>query len=201
MDRRLLSLVLSSWLVFATLLSSHCHATRDLVNEVEPRLELVSEGQLERHEMSGEAYYVHNLGDEASDYVNPHNSARRVLNANIPDLTWSSTLANYAKNWAQTRANAGCNLIHSGGSYGENIYWSSWQSVPGDAVKSWVDEKQYYNYNSNSCASGQVCGHYTQVVWRNTQRVGCGSATCAAGGKFVVCSYDPPGNYIGQKPY
>lgn len=40
-----------------------------------------------------------------------------------------------------------------------------------------------------------------QVVWRNTQLVGCGSAKCPGGGTFVVCSYYPPGNYNGQRPW
>jgi hypothetical protein len=48
------------------------------------------------------------------------------------------------------------------------------------------------------------CGHYTQVVWRNTERVGCGYSTCQAQGfnfEVWVCNYDPPGNFIGQAPY
>ncbi|CAM6107231.1 unnamed protein product [Calypogeia fissa] len=134
----------------------------------------------------------------SDDYLNPHNAARQVVGKSIPNLTWDTTVTAYATNWAQHQATQdNCHLVHSGGKYGENIYWSSWASVPGDAVRAWVGEQKYYNYSTNSC---QICGHYTQVVWRNTQRLGCGSARCAAGGTFVVCSYDPPGNYIGQKP-
>ena len=48
-------------------------------------------------------------------------------------------------------------------------------------------------------ASG--CGHYTQVIWRNTQRVGCGVAVCPNGAEIWTCNYDPPGNYLGQNPY
>ena len=29
------------------------------------------------------------------------------------------------------------------------------------AIKSWVDEKQHYDYSRNKCS--KVCGHYTQV--------------------------------------
>jgi len=139
---------------------------------------------------------------EADQYLSPHNQARQAVGAGIPDLAWSDTLQAYATNWAINRANtADCDLSHSGGPYGENIFWSSGQSTPADAVTAWVNEKQFYDYASNSCAAGQICGHYTQVVWRNSQNLGCGSATCNAGGKFVVCSYDPPGNFIDQKPY
>ncbi|GJN24431.1 hypothetical protein PR202_gb12169 [Eleusine coracana subsp. coracana] len=40
--------------------------------------------------------------------------------------------------------------------YGENLFGgggSSWTAR--DAVKSWVDEKQYYNHGSNSCCAGE----------------------------------------------
>ncbi|MEM6522020.1 MAG: CAP domain-containing protein, partial [Cyanobacteria bacterium P01_C01_bin.70] len=43
-------------------------------------------------------------------------------------------------------------------------------------VAAWVAEKADYDYASNSCASGKVCGHYTQIVWRETTAVGCGVA-------------------------
>ena len=31
-------------------------------------------------------------------------------------------------------------------------------------VRSWYDENRDYSYQSNSCRSGAVCGHYTQVI-------------------------------------
>jgi pathogenesis-related protein 1 len=39
------------------------------------------------------------------------------------------------------------------------------------------------------------------VIWKNTTQVGCGCAVSQSGAFFFVCNYDPPGNYIGQKPY
>ncbi|OAE30785.1 hypothetical protein AXG93_3522s1050 [Marchantia polymorpha subsp. ruderalis] len=124
------------------------------------------------------------------------NSAKQAkLNQGIPSLTWDSTLESYATDWAATRTAAGddCALIHSGGPYGENIFWSTGPSPPADAVQSWVSEEAYYDYASNSCSApeGESCGHYTQVVWRDTAALGCGSATCPSGALFVVCSYDP----------
>ncbi|KAJ0561285.1 putative CAP domain-containing protein [Helianthus annuus] len=41
------------------------------------------------------------------------------------------------------------------------------------AVHLWVAEKSYYDYTTNTCASGHVCRHYTQVVWRNSVQLGC----------------------------
>ncbi|CAI0448628.1 unnamed protein product [Linum tenue] len=32
--------------------------------------------------------------------------------------------------------------------------------------------------------------------------IGCAKATCSGGrGTFVICNYNPPGNWIGQRPY
>ncbi|KAK2998900.1 hypothetical protein RJ639_023346, partial [Escallonia herrerae] len=45
---------------------------------------------------------------------------------------------------------------------------------------------------------GQMCGHYTQVVWRNSVRLGCARVQSNSGWWFIACNYDPPGNYIAQ---
>ncbi|CAH1441532.1 unnamed protein product [Lactuca virosa] len=47
----------------------------------------------------------------------------------------------------------------------------------------------------------KMCGHYTQVVWRNSVRLGCARVQCNNDAWFVTCNYDPPGNYVGEKPY
>ncbi|KAK4254085.1 hypothetical protein QN277_009514 [Acacia crassicarpa] len=81
------------------------------------------------------------------------------------------------------------------------VAWSSGNMSGAAAVKLWVNEKAYYDYSSNSCAAGKQCGHYTQVVWKNTIRVGCAKVRCNNGGTFISCNYDPPGNYVGRRPY
>jgi hypothetical protein len=40
-------------------------------------------------------------------------------------------------------------------------------------------------------------GHFTQLVWVGTQRLGCGVAQCADMDVWV-CRYDPPGNVQGR---
>jgi hypothetical protein len=42
--------------------------------------------------------------------------------------------------------------------------------------------------------------HYTQMIWRDTTALGCGEAICDKT-LIVACNYDPPGNYIGRRPY
>ncbi|KAL1372018.1 hypothetical protein HN51_002186 [Arachis hypogaea] len=136
----------------------------------------------------------------ASQFLVPQNAARSVLR--LRPLTWSAKLTRYAQWYANQRRND-CALQHSNGPYGENIFWGSgtgWS--PAQAVDAWVSERQYYNYWRNSCANGEMCGHYTQVVWSSTRKVGCAVVTCNGGkGQFMTCNYDPPGNYIGERPY
>ena len=111
-------------------------------------------------------------------------------------------MATFALNYASQRK-GDCQLIHSGGGgrYGENLAGGSGDLSGSDAVKLWVNEKADYDYNTNTCAAGKQCLHYTQVVWRNSLRVGCAKVRCNNGGTFIGCNYAPPGNYVGQKPY
>ncbi|KAI5081487.1 hypothetical protein GOP47_0004670 [Adiantum capillus-veneris] len=133
------------------------------------------------------------------EWLEPHNAARAEVG--LPPLVWSDEVAQFAESWANQRRAAGCGLEHSGGSYGENIFWGSGAGYgPAECVASWVREKENYNYGDNSCSSGD-CGHYTQIIWANTARLGCAKATCDDGSVFMTCNYDPPGNYIGTKPY
>ncbi|KAJ4823027.1 hypothetical protein Tsubulata_009234 [Turnera subulata] len=142
--------------------------------------------------------------DIQKEYLDAHNKARAV--ERVPPLTWDNKLADYALNYANKRK-VDCKLIHSNGEYGENLAWSSAPEVTVTAaVQWWVDEKAFYDYNSNTCQAGKDCGHYTQVVWNTTERVGCVKVMCdglngALGGAFYGCNYDPPGNWIGDKPY
>jgi pathogenesis-related protein 1 len=141
-----------------------------------------------------------------------HNAVRAPLG--IAPLTWDPSLAATAAAWAaQCQSTGGLLLDHNPSRhqgtpqyFGENIYASTagLDQVTGpQAVTAWAAEAAYYDYASNSCASGQVCGHYTQVVWAATTRVGCAKVSCA-GLTYptnIVCDYAPGGNYVGQKPY
>ncbi|KAG6761260.1 hypothetical protein POTOM_034468 [Populus tomentosa] len=131
------------------------------------------------------------------DYLNAHNAARSQVT--VANIIWDNTVAAYALNYSNSRI-SNCNLVHSNGPYGENLAKGSGSFTGTAAVNLWVAEKPYYDYASNSCVGGQ-CLHYTQVVWRNSVRVGCARVQCTNGWWFVSCNYDPPGNYIEERPY
>jgi pathogenesis-related protein 1 len=139
--------------------------------------------------------------------------AMAVTDTPIPALVWDTDLAAVAQAYSEELANNGCGLMHSSNGYGENLYWQRGSSVTaGDVVASWHEEIECYTFGpfmrGDACNASCVaamnssgCGHYTQVVWRNTRRLGCGMATCSNGAEIWTCNYDPPGNYLGQEAY
>ncbi len=143
-------------------------------------------------------------GEDPMGAVSAHNAVRQSAQPTpqpaLPPVVWDAQLADVARSWAE-----GCVFEHSSNEFGENIYVGSGTPSAGDAIQAWADEAAMYDYDSGACSG--VCGHYTQIVWRDTARNGCGCADCdsVAGvsfsGRLWVCNYDPPGNFIGQPPY
>ncbi|KAI9378450.1 hypothetical protein POPTR_018G096028v4 [Populus trichocarpa] len=135
---------------------------------------------------------------ESLQFLFAHNLVR-AAKWELP-LMWDFQLEKYAGWWAGLRK-ADCKLQHSFPEYdfklGENIYWGSGSTwTPTDAVGTWAGEEKYYNYAQNTCQEGQMCGHYTQIVWKTTRRIGCARVVCDDGDVFMTCNYDPP----GEKP-
>jgi hypothetical protein len=129
-----------------------------------------------------------------------HNRYRRMVPAtNMRMLYWSEELAASA----QRHANR-CDFRHSRDrvNVGENI-WAAPYANYSDAITRWFEE-----VNNPWCGCNHAykhcCGHYIQVVWAQTNLVGCGFARCAdvwgvtgRGHRNVfVCHYNPQGNTV-----
>ncbi|KAI5661234.1 hypothetical protein M9H77_20557 [Catharanthus roseus] len=120
------------------------------------------------------------------DYLDAHNAARAQVGVGL--MRSDNQLATFA-------------LDYANGPYGENLAARTGDFSGRQAVDMWVSERRFYDYGSNSCRGG-VCGHYTQVVWRNSDRLGCARVRCSNNTWwYVICSYAPRGNIIGQRPY
>ncbi|EOA32548.1 hypothetical protein CARUB_v10015837mg [Capsella rubella] len=154
-----------------------------------------------RHHTSAQPPRANENGDvKPQQTLLVHNKARAMVG--VGPMVWNETLATYAQNYAQERARD-CAMEHSSGPFGENLA-AGWGTMSGPvATEYWMTEKEHYDYYSNTCGGEDgVCGHYTQIVWRDSVRLGCGSVRCKNDEYiWVICSYDPPGNYIGQRPY
>ncbi|HST28296.1 MAG TPA: CAP domain-containing protein [Rudaea sp.] len=146
-----------------------------------------------------------------------HNCARKTVtpaaSTPIPQMTWNTTVAGTAQDWAN-----GCNYAHGDHvGLGQNIYAAAstdpnFTATLTDASLDWASEQPYYNYAANTCSAPNppgTCGHYTQAVWSSTVQLGCGIKFCTTGTPFpppflnwyfIVCDYNPAGNN-GARPY
>jgi len=160
------------------------------------------------------ASYANALEIDRDAIVATHNRWRAQVG--VGELSYSPELEVSAQAWADhLKQTNHCQMRHSvpEGRYGENLYWASaltWsdgrrelQKVSSaKPVDSWGSEISDYNYAKNSCKPGKMCGHYTQMVWRTSTKVGCAMAVCEDTQEQVwVCQYQPAGNWVGKKPY
>ncbi|MBD1913481.1 MULTISPECIES: CAP family protein [unclassified Leptolyngbya] len=143
-----------------------------------------------------------------SDALAQHNTYR--ANHHAPALTSSNALNTSAQRWADRLAATG-EFEHSGtNGVGENLYVSyttassiDAETLANGAVKSWYDEVSKYDYGNPGFSP--ETGHFTQVVWKGSTELGCGTAqgTATLNGTrynafYVVCQYAPAGNVQGQ---
>jgi hypothetical protein len=167
----------------------------------------------------GSTGHTNPLGqDDIDAFVAAHNQARSgpltpPPSPALPPVSWDATLADSAYNYATKCEGSSGLLSHNanrstdyqalGGSgyVGENIYASSGDgATPAAAMALWMSEASSFDYASGNIGSA---GHYTQVVWRDSVRIGCAIVDCPAltYHNTVICDYAPGGNITGQKPY
>ncbi len=94
-------------------------------------------------------------------------------------------------------------MLNQGGPYGENL--AAGYADGTAAVEGWGNERSEYDFDAQEFS--KETGHFTQLVWKNTELLGCGRARCGGGGQnagedevsgwYVVCEYYPPGNVQG----
>lgn len=135
-----------------------------------------------------------------------HNVERASLG--VPMLGWDPSLAADARLWADELASTG-RFEHSADEpgkplQGENLWAGTPRAFSPEAmVASWKAERADYRPGifPNNSRSGDVenVGHYTQLIWRNSRRVGCASAV-GRNEEFLVCRYSEAGNITGQRP-
>ena len=157
-----------------------------------------------------------------------HNSLRRKVAkgeqngqpkaANMREMVWNNELAAIAQRWANQ-----CTMGHDkernkiDGTYvGQNAFISSSNrkkdlddvmSAMNEPPVSWFDEVDVPGFdpsNIDPYQSTPGTGHYTQVVWGESEELGCGQVYFLAGGWYeslTVCNYAQGGNWIGGKMY
>ncbi|NWU94104.1 PI16 inhibitor, partial [Upupa epops] len=149
------------------------------------------------------------LSDEEKKIIlDGHNKYRSQVSPPAMDMlkmSWDAELEAFAQAYAEK-----CIWDHNKerGRRGENLFAMAPTLDLEFAVEDWNGEEKYYNLTTSTCVPGQMCGHYTQVVWANTHQIGCGAKFCekidgieTEDMYLLVCNYYPPGNMKGRKPY
>jgi uncharacterized protein YkwD len=136
-------------------------------------------------------------GDTADAMTRAHNSVRRTVG--VPELRWSNQLSADAQRWADELIARNAFEPQRGLRWGQNLFEIvNGAANPWQVVQGWASESANYDPRTNTCSAR--CGHYTQLVWRDTKYVGCAAAR--RGNREVwVCDYLPPGNILGERPY
>ena len=131
-----------------------------------------------------------------------HNAERRALG--LAPLAWDDRLGNQAAQYA-IRLALSRQFAHSDararGGAGENLWMGTRNAFSLEAmVANWLSERQIFKPGVFPAVSRtgnwHQVGHYTQIVWPATQRVGCALAS-NAGEDYLVCHYFPAGNVHG----
>lgn len=142
--------------------------------------------------------------------VQHHNYHRS--NHSAVDIEWDEGLASTAAKIAAT-----CVYEHNtemdGGGYGQNIA----AGVDADGVARVITDMFYngevnyytnlYGEDSPDMSNFEKWGHFSQIVWQETTKVGCATQYCSGGlantganvpPHFTVCNYNPPGNFANE---
>lgn len=173
------------------------------------------------------------LTDEQKDeLLKAHNHYRSRVSptaTNMAALVWDEQLSYLSQYWAvrcEYILNENRHEQDSNYDYvGENIAGSANYTTNLTAmVFNWYFEGRLYDYSTAACTDDdgneeeEGCESYTQLVWANTRRVGCGAYLCEElmdweddndngddddekSVLYVVCDYGPGGSFAGIKPY
>jgi hypothetical protein len=136
-----------------------------------------------------------------------HNRERSA--GGVAPLDWDPALAAEAAAWGEELAASGA-FEHAPDNgdedpQGENL-WAGTKGAyaPEEMVDGWIEEKSNFRpglFPDNSRTGDfEDVGHYTQLMWRDTDRVGCALAA-GAEEEVLVCRYRTAGNVVGEVPF
>jgi len=132
-----------------------------------------------------------------------HNAVR--AQAGVEPLAWDSALGNSAAAYAQQMAMTGV-FAHSNRKARRGVGENLWMGTRGafsveTMVGNWASERRMFMPGIFPAVSRTGnwadVGHYTQIVWPTTTRVGCALASTSRA-DYLVCHYSPAGNIDGR---
>lgn len=133
-----------------------------------------------------------------------HNELR-AKHKDTPSLVLDDDLIKEAQAWSESQLK-NAKMEHATrdalGTQGENLAYAmsssndfrvNFDTTPTDR---WYSEIKDYDFSNPGFKQKGVVGHFTQVVWKSTTKLGCGTASDGPN-VYVTCRYDPGGNMMG----
>jgi len=145
------------------------------------------------------------IKEDLTKSLKVHNQERELLG--LSKLKWCTDLQKDAENYAKYLARTDKFEHSQQNNQGENLYYEynseSITKKPFErASTAWLDEKNDFIYSAIKLDDNfYKTGHYTQIIWAETNKVGIGAYVNSKGNVYVVARYSPRGNYIGKYPY
>jgi hypothetical protein len=163
--------------------------------------------------------FHNNLRQEVAKGNTPNKDGVKLPTAaNMNRLSYDMNLEALAQNWANQ-----CTTVHSTeqqrNGTGENLYYttaSNQNTLSGltAAANWWSSELASYGVNTalnfTKAEFDKTIGHWTNMVWAKTTKVGCAVKLCPANPAntkvqtehtYVVCNYSPAGNWLNWLIY
>ena len=140
-----------------------------------------------------------NLETARAQMLTRHNYYR--AQHQVGDVSRSSDIESIAQTYSDYLASIDT-MEHSSNTYngddlGENLYWGPLSDTIGTAaVDLWYSEIDYYDFSSPGW--NYDAGHFTQVIWKGSQQIGCGVGCGSSTYCYVTCNYYPAGNYLNS---
>eukprot|EP00668_Euglena_longa_P019072 GGOE01023775.1.p1 GENE.GGOE01023775.1~~GGOE01023775.1.p1 ORF type:complete len:767 (+),score=113.83 GGOE01023775.1:129-2429(+) len=125
---------------------------------------------------------------DPDDWVDCHNAKRQLHG--VPYVEWSEEVALSAARWARFGQ---CTHSPEDCEYGESLFRSTTKPSAQRVVNAWYSEIEHFDFdNPAPCPSA---GHFTQLVWKDCQEIGCAMCQMEGGDWLVICQYSPAGNW------
>lgn len=145
----------------------------------------------------------HSRDNFAARMLRAHNIERAPLGS--APLAWDAGLAAAADSYAAELAATGKwghSQPHQRVDQGENLWTGTRGAFALETmIANWASEKRMFRAglfpNVSTTGNWADVGHYTQIVWPGSLRVGCGLRSSARD-DYLVCRYAAPGNVVGE---
>jgi len=94
--------------------------------------------------------------------------------------------------------------VYKKGKYSQTLGLNRGAATEGFTSVSWLEQKEHWHCETNTCDSGRTCGGFTQSIWKNSVKIGCALTSCETGSPWgdefpvwenLFCFYNPAGNF------